>query len=92
MHVRDIMHTVKRNFAKWQSYGTGWAGETTLYLMTKEHNVDKCNQCAEFPCEKISSMLERSKEYQKRCNEVCTDAEYEMLEKAFFDKENNLKK
>ena len=33
---------------------------------------------------KISSMLERSKEYQKRCKEVCSDAEYDMLEKAFF--------
>ena len=56
------------------------------------HNVDKCNQCAEFPCEKISNMLERSKEYQKRCKEVYSDTEYEMLEKAFFDKESNLRK
>ena len=40
MHVRDIMHTVKRNFAKWQSYGTGWAGETTLYLMRKSDVMD----------------------------------------------------
>ena len=71
-------------------YRVGWRDH--IVECTKEHNVDKCNQCAEFPCEKISSMLERSKEYQKRCNEVCTDAEYEMLEKAFFDKENNLKK
>ena len=31
-------------------------------------------------------------EYQKRCQEVCLDAEYDMLEKAFFDKENNLRK
>lgn len=63
-----------------------------LVECTKEHNVDKCNQCEEFPCGKISSMLERSKEYQKRCKDVCTDAEYDMLEKAFFDKENNLRK
>lgn len=56
------------------------------------HNVDKCNQCAEFTCEKISSMLKRSKEYQKQCKEVCSNVEYEMLEKAFFDKENNLRK
>lgn len=37
-------------------------------------------------------MLERSKEYQKQCKEVCSNVEYEMLEKAFFDKENNLRK
>ena len=54
--------------------------------------MNKCNQCGEFPCEKISSMLECSKEHQKRCKDVCTDAEYDMLEKAFFDKENNLRK
>lgn len=63
-----------------------------LVECTKEHNVDKCNQCAKFSCEKISSMLERFKEYQSRCKEVCSNAEYEMLEKAFFDKENNLRK
>lgn len=75
-----------------------WNGDEeilhTYHLVecTKEHNVDKCNQCTEFPCGKISSMLERSKEYQKRCKEVCSDAEYDMLEKAFFEKENNLRK
>ena len=63
-----------------------------LVECTKEHNVVKCNQCAEFPCERISNMLERSKEYQKRCKEVCSDVEYDMLEKAFFDKESNLRK
>lgn len=52
----------------------------------------KSSQCAEFPCEKISSMLECSKEYQKRCKEVCSDAEYDMMEKNNFNKENNLRK
>lgn len=61
-----------------------------LVECTKEHNVQKCNQCAEFPCEEINSMLERSQEYQKRCKMVCSVEEYDMLEKAFFDKENNL--
>lgn len=41
----------------------------------KEHNVEKCNQCSEFPCLKISDMLKRSEEYQKKCMEVSwTDA------------------
>ncbi len=40
-----------------------------LVKCIKEHNVDKCNQCAEFPCGKISSMLERSGAYQRRCKE-----------------------
>ncbi len=63
-----------------------------LVECTKEHNVEKCNQCTLFPCKKISDMLKRSEEYQKKCKEVCSPDEYVMLEKAFFDKENNLKK
>lgn len=58
----------------------------------KKHNVEKCNQCNEFPCQKILDMLIRSKEYQEKCMEVCTEQEYASLEKAFFDKENNLRK
>ena len=37
-------------------------------------------------------MLNRSKNYQKKCKEVCSEEEYMVLEKAFFDKENNLMK
>lgn len=33
-----------------------------IYLVecTKEHNADKCGQCAKFLCEKIGSMLEKA--------------------------------
>ena len=63
-----------------------------LVSCTEEHRVEKCNRCGEFPCEKINSMLERSATYQRRCREVCSAEEYAALEKAFFDKENNLRK
>ena len=68
--------------------------QCTYHLVdcTKEHGVDKCNQCKEFPCVKINDMLERSAEYKAKCIEVCTEQEYIALERAFFDKENNLKK
>lgn len=58
----------------------------------REHGVCKCNQCNEFPCGKINAMLERSAEYKKKCKEVCSEQEYSILKKAFFEKENNLKK
>lgn len=38
------------------------------------------------------SMLQRSSEYPKRCQKICSQEEYLVLEKAFFNKENNLKK
>lgn len=58
----------------------------------KLKGVEKCNQCSEFPCDKIQTMLSRSAEYEKKCITICTEKEYSMLEKAFFNKEVNLKK
>ncbi|MCM1188988.1 MAG: DUF3795 domain-containing protein [bacterium] len=68
--------------------------ECTYQLVecTKSHNVEKCNQCHLFPCDRISDMLKRSRADQKKCKEICSPEEYTMLEKAFFHKENNLKK
>ncbi len=63
-----------------------------LVECVKEHGVEKCNQCSNFPCEKINHMLKRSLDYKKKCKEVCSKAEYDMLEKSFFNKEENLKK
>ena len=63
-----------------------------LIECTKEHGVEKCNQCVKFPCEKINDMLRRSAEYQVKCKEICSEKEYSELEKAFFNKENNLMK
>ena len=57
-----------------------------------EHKVQKCNQCSDYPCQKISDMLARSEQYQKKAEEVCSLAEYRQLEAAFFDKKRNLEK
>ena len=59
---------------------------------TRKHGVEKCNQCKEFPCDKIGDMLNRSREYQETCKKMCSEKEYITLKKAFFDKENNLRK
>lgn len=58
----------------------------------KEHKVEKCNQCPDYPCEKICSMLTRSDIYKAKCLDVCTEEEYRLLESAFFKKEENLRK
>lgn len=63
-----------------------------LVECTKVHNVQKCNQCERFPCEKIVDMLKRTEVYRKKCKELCTAAEFVRLEKAFFEKESNLEK
>ncbi len=56
----------------------------------KEHNVQRCSRCPEYPCDKISKMLDRSEKYKEKAQEVCSDDEYVLLEKAFFRKEENL--
>jgi hypothetical protein len=58
----------------------------------RTHGVKKCSQCPAFPCDKISDMLERSRQSQLRCKKFCTEAEYAMLDLAFFHKEENLQK
>lgn len=67
--------------------------QCTYHLVdcVKEHGVTKCNQCSRFPCEKVDDMLKRSADYKKKCQEVCSEEEYEMLKKSFFNKEENLK-
>ena len=57
----------------------------------KAHSVVKCNQCGEFPCGRIEAMLQKSREYEKRCRKVCSEAEFAILSEAFFRKESNLR-
>ena len=57
-----------------------------------ERNISKCNQCSDFPCEKINKMLAKSKQNQENCKKVCSESEYRVLHKAFFCKEMNLKR
>lgn len=61
-----------------------------LVECTQAHGVAKCSQCPDFPCERIRQMLERSEQYRRRCQKVCTQEEYAALSRAFFNKEKNL--
>lgn len=63
-----------------------------LVECVKSHKVEKCNQCADFPCSKINNMLKRSDKYKEKCKKVCIESEFDSLQKAFFNKEENLKK
>ena len=58
----------------------------------QQRGLEKCNQCSEFPCEKIDAMLQKSNDFRMKCRELCSDSEYAVLHKAFFEKEANLRK
>ena len=59
---------------------------------THKHGANKCNQCFEYPCDKIKDMLGRLEQYKTVCREKCTNEEFNTLSKAFFEKEINLKR
>jgi hypothetical protein len=63
-----------------------------LYDCTKEHSVEKCNKCIEYPCGKIKDMLNRVKQCKETWQAKCSESEYALFEKAFFQKEENLRK
>jgi hypothetical protein len=46
----------------------------------------------ELKSKELDYRQEHSAEYKRKCKEVCSEQEYTILEKAFFNKENNLKK
>ena len=56
----------------------------------KEKNIRNCGQCKEYKCEKVKEMLKTTLDFEKECLEVCNNDEYEILKKAFFEKELNL--
>jgi len=58
----------------------------------QKHKVEKCNLCEVYPCEKIKDMLEQTKQYKKKCKLICCDKDYKILNQAFFQKEDNIKK
>jgi len=58
----------------------------------KEHAVEKCNQCEEYPCEKIRNVLHKMEQSMERCKEVCSADEFAVLKKAFFEKRDNLER
>lgn len=77
-----------------QCFGCSSHKECTYHLVecVKERGVEKCNQCTAYPCEKIKDMLERTEESKKVCRQKCSEQEFEILNKAFFNKEINLMK
>ena len=57
---------------------------------TMEHGVENCGKCSEYPCENIKECFEVTKSFEPMCKKMCTDEEYEIMRKAFFEKEKNL--
>jgi hypothetical protein len=70
------------NSIDWCRYG--------LRECAREHGVQSCGYCREYPCPKVEEMLEQTMAKVQICREICTPEDFAALEKAFFQKEQNL--
>ncbi len=74
--------------------GCGSRGACSFMLLPclREHGARACVECAEYPCERIDDMLRRSKDKERQCRAACvSEAEFDMLRRAFYEKEANLR-
>ena len=58
----------------------------------EEKRIKTCAECNEYPCSNIQDCFAVTKSFEPKCRQVCSDQEYEILKRAFFEKEQNLKK
>ncbi len=58
----------------------------------REKGIKTCAECDKYPCANMQDCFAVTKSFEPKCRQVCSDQEYEALEKAFFEKEQNLKK
>ncbi len=49
-------------------------------------SIENCGLCAEYPCQIMSSVFQKTDDFKYRAEKVCSQAEMEMLNKAFFSK------
>ena len=57
----------------------------------EDRGIKTCGSCSEFPCDNMKECFTVTKSFAPMCRQVCTEDEYKRLEKAFFEKEKNLR-
>lgn len=58
----------------------------------EERGISNCAQCLDYPCERMRECFAVTRSFEPKCREVCTEQEFEQLHKAFFEKEENLRR
>ena len=56
----------------------------------QEKGAENCGKCEKYPCAQIERCFEATEGFAPACRAACTDEEYELLHKAFFEKKKNL--
>jgi len=56
-----------------------------------DQGIETCAQCNAYPCDNMKECFTVTASFEPKCREVCTDQEYRLLKRAFFEKQQNLK-
>ena len=56
----------------------------------EEKGIPTCAACSLYPCERMRECFAVTLSFEPKCREVCTEAEYAQLKRAFFEKKQNL--
>ena len=71
--------------------GTRQSCAFMLLPCLQEKGLERCADCSEYPCGKISRMLSQSAGKEAQCKKACgNDRMFAMLKRAFYEKEINL--
>ncbi len=54
------------------------------------HGVENCGRCTAFPCANLKEAFRVTQAFVPQCRAACTQAEYDMFKRAFFEKQENL--
>lgn len=68
-----------------------WCRYNVIQCVT-ERNIANCGQCEEYPCSHIKKCFEVTTSFAPACKAVCSEEEYAVMSKAFFEKKENLEK
>ena len=61
-----------------------------LKKCAEREKVRNCGECEDYPCDKLNSIFGQMETFSRRCRAICSDAEYQQFQKAFFSKKENL--
>ncbi len=63
-----------------------------IVACTASRKIKTCGACDDYPCNKILAAFENTKRHIPNCQKSCTETEFAIMEKAFFEKQMNLDK
>ena len=55
-----------------------------------DHEVPNCGKCPDYPCRLICECFSVTATFMPACRKICTDEEYAVMKKAFYEKKKNL--